>query len=200
MFEDWKRAWRDAVESFWRELEDDEGAAPTPERAAAMRRDVRAARSELESVVVDLTRTREQIEAERAEEQRCLRRESMARGIGDDETARIAAEYAVRHAERAGVLERKVEALEDEIRLRRRDVEEMESALRRVEAGSGAAGGVGPGGAGSATGAGAGGAGMPRDPLTAEDEARDREFRRMAREAREKDAERRLEELKRRMR
>ncbi|HEX7119532.1 MAG TPA: hypothetical protein VF212_12130 [Longimicrobiales bacterium] len=183
MFEDWKQAWRDAVANFWRELDDAGGAAADAERIAAMRRDVRAARAELDRVAAELGRARDQLAEERQAEQSCRRRERLARGIGDDETARIAAEYAARHAERAGVLDRKVRAIEDELALRRRDVEEMESALRAVRSAAAApeVGGV-------------------DDPATAGDEAAEREFRRMERRAREREAERRLEELKRGMR
>ncbi|HEX7120199.1 MAG TPA: hypothetical protein VF212_15500 [Longimicrobiales bacterium] len=198
MFEQWKKAWRDAVASFWQELDDTDGAA-APERLAAMRRDARAARAELERVTAELERARGQLAEEREAEQRCRRRESLARGIGDEETARVAAEFAARHAERTGVLARKVDAIEAELALRRRDVEEMESALRAVEAAGAAVGGA----AGAAGGGGSGGApnaGGAGEPLTEADAARDREFRRMEREAREEEAERRLEELKRRMR
>lgn len=182
MFEQWKQAWREAVKNFWRELdrEDDVGAAG--ERVAAMRRDVRSARAELERVLADLSRAREQLGTEREAEQSCRRRESLALGIGDAETARLAAEYAARHAERAAVLERKVQALEAEAELRRRDLGEMEAALRDVEATAEALGGR-----------------PTYDPLS-DDDPRGEEFRRMEREAREQEAERRLKELKRRMR
>jgi len=189
MFEEWKRAWRDAVANFWREL-DDAGPGVGSERIAAMRRDARAARAELDRVAEELNRARAQFAEERKAEEDCRRREGLARRIGDEETARIAAEYAARHAERAAVLEAKVRAIEAELAMRRRDVEEMEAALRQLEAATGPGGAAhGPGGAVD----GGGGAGV------FEDDAISPEFRRMERAAREREAERRLEELKRRM-
>src|SRR5690606_5812923 len=152
--------------------------------------DARAARAELDRVAEELNRARGQFAEERKAEEDCRRREGLARGIGDEETARIAAEYAARHAERAAVLEAKVRAIEAELAMRRRDVEEMEAALRQLEAATGPGGAVD--GAGGAV-HGAGGAGV------IDDEGVSPEFRRMERAAREREAERRLEELKRRM-
>lgn len=182
MFEEWKQAWRDAVANFWREL-DEAGPGIGSERISAMRRDARAARTELERVEEELRRARAQLAEERKAEEDCRRREGLARGIGDEETARIAAEYAARHAERAAVLDAKVWAVEAELAMRRRDVEEMEAALGRLESAAGPAGAVhGTESAGSL-----------------DDDATPPEFRRMERAAREREAERRLEELKRRM-
>lgn len=183
MFEEWKRAWRDAVASFWREL-DEAGPGAGSERVSAMRRDARAARAELDQVEAELNRARTRLAEERKAEEDCRRREGLARGIGDEETARIAAEYAARHAEHAAVLETKVRAIEAELALRRRDVEAMESALGKLEAASGAASAVH--GSGSVGG-------------VDDDDTMPPEFRRMERAAREREAERRLEELKRRM-
>ena len=43
------------------------------------------------------------------------RRGRLAEGIGDSETARIAGEFTVRHRERAGMLERKIAVIKEEI-------------------------------------------------------------------------------------
>jgi DNA repair protein SbcC/Rad50 len=190
MFEEWKQAWREAVDNFRREASLDEaGGSPSAARLRAMEREVAAARSELRRADADLQRTRHELERERAEEATCRRREAAARRIGDEETARLAAGFAARHAERTELLERKAQVLESEVRLKARDVQEMESLVReRLEALGGGAAGAAPGGGPT-----------PRiDPLA---EDRDSpEFRRMEREARERAADARLEELKRRMR
>ena len=44
----------------------------------------------------------------------------MAKNIGDEETARVASEYAAKHEERLEVLEQKAAALEQELTLRTR--------------------------------------------------------------------------------
>src|SRR5690606_16825189 len=181
MFEDWKQAWREAVANFQRELEDEPGDATT----RAMRRDERTAAESLRRLDAELAAARRNAEAERNEEAVCRRREGLAVKVGDTETARIAAEYAERHAERAVVLERKIEVLEAERLLLLGDLERMRAALRergvepRVESGTG---------------------GPPLEPPSGPDlREREREgqrVRRMEREARERAAEERREQLK----
>ena len=192
MFDDWKEAWRAAVENFQRELEGDDGDDAT----RAMRRDERVAADALRRLDAELSAARANAARERDAEKICRRREGMARDIEDDETARIAGEYAVRHAERAVVLERKVEVLVAERDLLVRDLEQMRSALaaRAVDPQVHAdeRDGIADGGSGT------GPHGPVADPSGRERD--DHNFRKMEREARERAAEARLEELKRKLR
>lgn len=226
MFEDLRQAWKEAVDNFWRELEVDGDPAHADEprkRLAVMRRELQTADDDLRRLDVEIGRTRNAIAAERREEAVCRRRETMATGIGDTETARLAATYALRAGERAAVLERKAEALAAERELRARDLGEMRTAvdaavvalgsgMRRGGAAAGASevtGGDAPGAAtGSGAGAGGGAAADDSSPLgewpgtgpTDEERLKqEHDFRRMNREAREKAAQARLEELKRSM-
>lgn len=182
MFDDWKQAWREAVENFRRELSGD--TEPGSARARAMEREYDAARSALEKLDGEIRRTRRAAGDERDNVQVCRRREEMARGIGDEETVRIAVEFAARHAERAAVLERKVDVLMEERSLVERDVDGMKKILAEE--------GIEP----RVTGQ---GADSLRDVLE-EREREDRDFSKLEREAKEKAAAERLEELKRRMR
>ncbi len=194
MFQDLKNAWREAVENFRRELHgEDDGAAGAHERLRAMQRDLSVAASELRRIEREIASTRSQAAAEREEEAVCRRRESLARGIDDDETAAIAARFAARHAERAAVLERKAGALEAERELLRRELADMERIVeeRKLQVGDGTVADD-PAAAGAAA-AGPSGAGLEKD------DAADAEFRRLEREQREREAQARLEELKRRM-
>jgi hypothetical protein len=106
----------------------------------------------------------------------------MAREIDDEETADIAVRYAERHRERARILERKLDLLDQEQTLLARDIDEMEAALREVQAGAGRLEDLGP----SSVGAGP-------DPDAAD-------FHHLEQDRRERAAEERLEDLKRRMR
>lgn len=181
MFEDWKQAWRQAVENFRRELEDGEAGAASP-NVRAMHRDIVSARGALEKLETELRRTRREAEKEREQEAVCRRREGLARNIGDAETARLALEFAGRHAERAVVLERKAEVLDEERALLERDLTEMQTTLEAQ-----------PGGTATFDGY--------RAPEELEQRVRqDRAFEELDREARERAAEQRLEELKRKMR
>ncbi len=184
MFEDWKQAWRDAVENFRRELTGDELSAGA--RARGMNRELQAAQGALEKLEFEINRTRREATEERENEQVCRRREEMARKIGDEETVRIAIEFAVRHSEKAGVLERKVVVLVEERTLLARDLDHMKAVL--AEQGISVEEPV----AQLDTAA--------LHELAEERRRQDRDFGRLEREAKEKAAAERLEELKRKMR
>jgi hypothetical protein len=109
----------------------------------------------------------------------------MARRIGDEETVRIAIEFCARHAERAGVLERKAEVLTEERALLVRDLDSMEQTFAAQP---------------DAAQVSAPGSPSSGRVLEEDREREDRDFGRLEREARERAASERLEELKRRMR
>lgn len=175
MFEEFRQAWREAVSNFWREVRADEA------ESGAVYREVGRARTQLERLDAEIGETARRLKEEREQAAVCDRRERMAREIGDLETARVAGEYGARHRERAGVLERKLEALEAERTLCRRDLDEMERALQdgRVAAPPGARGIPDPGD-------------LDRHPAEGE-------FRNLEDAGRDRAAAERLEELKRRM-
>ena len=125
MVREFKRAWKQAVDNFWRELEADAAG-----ESGAAYREVARVRNQLDELDGEIGDTRQRLVHEREQVQVCVRRERLARDIDDGETARVAAEYRGRHEERAAVLERKLEALEAERRLCRRDLDEMENALQ----------------------------------------------------------------------
>lgn len=173
MFEDWKKAWEQAVANFQRELDGADGGLPSGQRATSMRRDLENARGALDRLNGDLVLAGRELAAEEEQVQTCVRRAAMAERIGDTETARIANEYAHRHGERAAILRRKVEVLQDELAMRQDELKGMEdraaaefAELKRAEA----------------------------DRIK-----HDAEFRQLDRQRRERDAEAALEELKKRM-
>jgi len=178
MFEDWKRAWREAVANFQHELHaEEEGTTPHQD---ALRRELATARGALARLETEIAAARRNAAAERDSEQVCRRREVMAAQIADEETVRVAVEYAGRHAERAAVLERKVEVLEAERALLQRDLEAMEQVVAsRGEAEPASSG---------------------RHTLLDDDEETERQRRELQRMQRERAADERLEELKRKLR
>jgi ABC-type phosphate transport system auxiliary subunit len=112
MFENFRRAWRQAVDNFWTELEG--GSAGGDARARALYREVANARNQLGRLEREIGECRHGLDHERKQADVCARRERMAHDIGDVETARIAADYRARHEERAQVLSRKLDALQAE--------------------------------------------------------------------------------------
>jgi phage shock protein A len=55
----------------------------------------------------------------------CRRREKMARDIGDEETANVAAQHAIKHEGHHTLLEKKAAAIREELEFRRKNVDEM---------------------------------------------------------------------------
>lgn len=170
MFDEWRTAWQQAVDNFELELGDPDEHFSPNQRATAMRRDLAAARAALNRLDADLGQARKDLAGEEEAERTARRRAEMAERISDADTIRIALEFAGRHSHRAGILRRKVEVLHDELAMRREELVIMEQHAA-TEIEK-----------------------MEAEKLTESD------FRKLDKERREKDAEARLEELKKRMR
>lgn len=174
MFDDWKKAWEEAVSNFRRELDEDDQPGDVPgQRAASMRRDLATAKRALERLRADLLASGQELATEEAQVATCARRAAMAEKIGDAETARIANEFMRKHTERAAILQRKVEVLRDELAMRQDELAIMEqqaeaefAEIRQAQA----------------------------DRIK-----HDAEFRQLDQQRRERDADAMLEELKKRM-
>lgn len=126
VFDEFRRAWRQAVDNFWRELDGEGGELGE----GGAYREVGRVRTQLEELGAAIGATRQRLGEEVEQVEACARRERLARSIGDAETARVAAEYRERHQERSDVLRRKLEVLEAERRLCVRGLREMEKALQ----------------------------------------------------------------------
>src|SRR5881396_3540413 len=106
MFEDLRDAFREALENFKHELNRDD-VPPTVDRLLlAMQTELTQARELVSALEKQIADARGQ-----AEEATCRRRAQMASKVGDEETARIALEYAVRYERRRVVMEKKIVAL-----------------------------------------------------------------------------------------
>lgn len=138
-----------------------------------------------------LARSRRQLEAERRELETVRRRKQLALTVNDTETVTIAERFEQQHQARAQVLEEKIAVQEREVDLAERELGEMKAELRQAMAGTP----LGAGAAGS-------GEDVP-DASGGERDAAQSEIdslaRARAREERDADAERRLEELKKKM-
>lgn len=129
MFEDLRDAFREALENFKHELHRDD-VPPTVDRLLlAMQGELAQARDLVAALERQIAEARAQAEQDRTEEATCRRRAELASKVGDEETARIALEYAVRHERRRVVLERKVVALDEEKGLRVIELEEMTARI-----------------------------------------------------------------------
>jgi hypothetical protein len=186
-------------DSFRQSLRDlmDRATPPEERRAglARMKQTLVTARMGLDDLRRGLAVTRERLLREQQELETMRRRKGLAAGINDAETLALAEKYETHHAERAGVLARKLEAQEAELAIAERDVAEMTAELRNAMAGI-------PGAASRASAidteaaAEAEAAADDRSDIASEIDALGRANARSAREA---DADARLAELKRRM-
>ncbi len=125
MFEDLQRLFRKSVDAFRSELSKREPEDQVADLLSGMRREMVAARAAIPLLEEDVRRLRSDLESERVLLEQCERRLSMAERIGDDETVRVAREFAERHRERRAVLEKKEQAAVAELALRSRESEEM---------------------------------------------------------------------------
>lgn len=134
MFEDLRRAFKEAVNNFQQELGRDSVADTVDELLKRMEREAVDAKTSLAEAGEQLQRARARAKAEEKEEAVCRRREAMARKIGDAETADVAAEFAAKHAERKDVMARKAEALEAEMRLQEAEYAGMVAKIKEARA------------------------------------------------------------------
>jgi phage shock protein A len=134
MLNEIRKLFRRSVEAFREELATREPEDQVAELLTAMRRELVAARAALPRFEADIAGARVELAGEREALLRCERRGSLAEQIGDAETVRVAAEFAVRHRERIVVLEQKVGATEAELALRRREAEEMKRRYQEADA------------------------------------------------------------------
>lgn len=165
--------------------------------ARQMREAVIEAKVSLQELREALARTEREVGLERQRLADAERRGRLAGEIQDQETVTVAERFATKHRERVAVLERKLGAQRDELALLEREVEAMHAQLKQADRG---APGVGSAAGSASTEAAwrdiqaAGGA---RPGVDLQDELLKSDIERARREA---DAERQLEELKKRMR
>ena len=169
-----------------------DGRTAPADRAAQVRQMKQAlvrARMAIDDMRAGAATTKSRLDAERTELATMRRRRDAAARINDQETVQIAEQFAASHAERVAVLEAKLAAQEAEVALAERELGDMTAQLKA------AAKGVGDMPARGAPSDAE--LGLPDDtPLRQELDG----LRRAAeRDARERDAEGRLAELKKKM-
>ena len=134
MFENLRRAFREAVDNFNREVDRDAVPEAVDKLLKGMQREAVDAKAALEGLKKQLAVARKRSSEEAHNVEVCRRREIMARDIGDSDTAGLAATYAERHEARRKVLSDKANAIEAEIRLLEAEYAEMMSQIRKARA------------------------------------------------------------------
>ncbi|HEX9886997.1 MAG TPA: hypothetical protein VGA70_10945, partial [Longimicrobiales bacterium] len=133
MFENLRAAFREAVDNFNQELHRDQVPEAVDRLLRGMRDEAAEAKTRLHDLDVGIQQARAEAEREKQGAATCLRRQAMAQSIGDEETARIAGEYAEKHVRRQTVLEQKADALAEELTVRKAEIEEMLDKIREAQ-------------------------------------------------------------------
>jgi len=125
MFEELREAFREALENFNKELSRDRVPENVDKLLMGMKNEIADEKAAVAGLEAQLDKTRADLQTVREQIATARRREEMARGIEDDETVKVAAEFATRKEGHLAVLEKKEAALSEELTFRQRTVEEM---------------------------------------------------------------------------
>ena len=134
MLNEIKRVFRQSLEALRAELGTREPEDQVAELLSAMRRELVAAKAALPEYERAVAGAKMELARERDALEKCERRASLAERIGDEETARIARDFAEKHREKATILEQKLTAVEAELVLRRREADEMRDKYKEADA------------------------------------------------------------------
>ena len=129
MFDDLRDAFREALDNFNKELKRDQVPDTVDELLGGMTNELAEETAQLRGLEADLEKTLASSQREKDAGVTCRRREQMARDIGDEETAQLAAQHAGKHEGHRIVLDKKSEAIREEIAFRRQSIEEMTAQL-----------------------------------------------------------------------
>lgn len=132
MFDNLRRAFHEAVDNFKEELGRDDVPEAVDQLLRGMKEETADAQVDVRRLESEIETTLRKVKKEAKSAETCRRRERMAREIADEETATVAAEYAVKHEERHRVLEQKAEVLNEELKGRKAEVQDMLAAIKQA--------------------------------------------------------------------
>ena len=133
MFDNLRRAFREAVDNFKEELDRDNVPEAVDNLLRAMKREAADTQAETQRLEAAIKKAIDATDKEGREGETCRRREQMATKIGDEETARVAREYAEKHEHRRGILEQKAIVLKEEMDMRRGEFKQMIATIKDAE-------------------------------------------------------------------
>jgi phage shock protein A len=134
MFDNLRQAFKEAVDNFKEELNRDEIPETVDGLLHQMQEEVTDAQAQTHTLEAQIKKALQLAEMEGKEIATCRRREEMARKIGDEETAQVAAEFAEKHEKRKAIQEHKALALREELEMKRGEVQEMMAQYKEAKA------------------------------------------------------------------
>jgi len=129
MFDDLRRAFSEALDNFNKELRRDQVPENVDRLLVGMKGELADETAEVRGLEAELEKATAASAREKDAGETCRRREKMARDIGDEDTAALAAQHAVKHEGHHAVLERKAQAIREELEYRRKTLAEMSEQL-----------------------------------------------------------------------
>lgn len=133
MFEDLRAAFREALDNFNKELSRENVSDTADKLLVGMKNEIVDEKAQVAGVEDQIAKTRAQIERLEKDTATARRREEMAREIEDDETVKLAAEFATKAEGHLGVLRKKEAALQEELTFRKGTLEEMWSQFNAAK-------------------------------------------------------------------
>ena len=133
MFDNLRQAFREAVDNFKNELARDDVPEAVSRLLREMKREAADTKAEIRRLEEAIRSAIERAEKEKSEGETCRRREKLALDISDEDTARVAREYAEKHEHRRSVLQHKALALKDELDMREEEFREMVEAIKEAD-------------------------------------------------------------------
>lgn len=125
MFEDLRDAFKEALDNFNKELNRDQVSEAADKLLVGMRNEIVDEKAQVVGLEEQIAKTSQQIERLSKEAATARRRETMASEIDDEETVKLASEYAAKVESHHAVLRKKVAALQEELQFRRTTLEGM---------------------------------------------------------------------------
>ncbi len=132
MFESLLQAFREASENFKAELSRDRVPEAADQLLKAMQSELVDARLELDQLQLSIDRALAEAAREEEAARTCLRREELALRISDEETAKVAGEFAEKHLRRKDLLAEKATVLQKELLDRNAELEDMTAQLKEA--------------------------------------------------------------------
>jgi len=132
MFENLRNAFREAVDNFNKELGRDDVPDVVDALLKQMQEEVTDSKAQIYTLEEQIKKAIQLSEMEEKEAATCRRREEMAQKIGDEDTAKVAAEFAEKHEARREIQARKALALREELENKRGEVEDMMEKLKEA--------------------------------------------------------------------
>jgi len=133
MFDNLRQAFREAADNFKVELERDDVPEAVDDLLRAMKREAADTQAETQRLEAAIKKAIGATEVEKREAETCRRRKNLALDIGDEETARVALQYAEKHEHRREVHKQKALALEKELDMRRGEFKDMIATIKDTE-------------------------------------------------------------------